>query len=138
MLRSICEELLAFQCLKVRRADLVGSHAVSTTAGPVGPAGDILETLVVPTVLQILGADKTSPTAGINEIIKLHLTGAAILAGPSCGNRFSRVGVRGISNVLGGFLEFNVGNLCTVEDASTTLTSMTEENFICFRTDNVP
>jgi hypothetical protein len=126
------------QGLKVRRADLVGANSVSATTVPVGPAGNILETLVVPPVLEILCADNTGPATGVNDVVKLDRASAAILARPGCRNRLSGVRNIRVSRLLGGRLEFDAGDLGLVKDLCSALASMAEENLICLRSDDVP
>lgn len=126
------------QGLKVRRARLVGANSVGTTTVPVGPAGNILETLIVPAVLEILCADNTGPTTGINDVVELDRASAAILAGPGCRNRLSGVGNIRVSGLFGRRLELDTGDLGLIKDLGAALASMTEENLIGLGSDNVP
>jgi hypothetical protein len=59
---------------------------------PVTPEGDILQTLVEPTVLQVFCRNNTVTAAAIDEVVEIDGTTGAILARPSCGYRASRVG----------------------------------------------
>lgn len=63
--------MLTLQSFKVGIAFYVRADAVAGGVFKVAPGCDILETLVVFPVLEILGSKKANTSAGVNEVIKL-------------------------------------------------------------------
>lgn len=105
-------------------------------ATPITPAGDILQVLVEGAVLQVFGADNTSTSAGIYQIIEFDGAGTSTSTGPGGGNRSAKFGVTGVRALHGGKLDRV--DLDAVKDLCTTLSSVSENQFIGFGSNDIP
>ena len=62
--------VLTLQSFEIGIAFYVGTDAVAGSVFEVAPGCDVLETLVVFPVFEILGSEEANTSAGVNKVIK--------------------------------------------------------------------
>jgi hypothetical protein len=111
----------------------VRSNTIDTSTLPVAPAGDVLETLIEVSVLEIFGADQTRPTRRINEVVEHDRARTSILASPSGRFRTTKFAIARF-----GFGELDRGHFCLVKCVDAAFACMLEQQLVCFRSDHIP
>ena len=72
-----------FECFEIRSTLLVCAETVDSTSLPVTPVGNIFQSLVIVSVLEILSADETISARRIHEIVHQNGSRRSVLASPS-------------------------------------------------------
>lgn len=131
---------LTLHRLEKGRVFLVGARHVRLGSFPVAPVGDVLEALVVATVLQVLGAQEADAAASIDDIVESDLARLARLLDAVGGvDGLSGVEVLGtLLDLLDAALELDRGDLDTVEALGTTQLGVVEHELVGLRSDDVP
>lgn len=115
------------------------TNTVGASVLPVSPAGHVLQTCIVVSVLEVLGAHEANSSTGIDEVVEVDNTGGAVLLGPGCGD-----GLPGVLSLFSGRAlaavrdEVDPPNFDSVEDFGTALLGVAENQLIGFRADDVP
>lgn len=117
-------------------SSLVSCQRGTRDDGPIrrltGPACNILQPLVELEILQVLGRDQASSATCIDQVIELDGASRPILAAPGGRSRSSH------RQVSLGVLKVDTRDLGLLENMSTALAGMSEQNLVGLSADNVP
>jgi len=134
------QTMITLQSFEERSVLSGGSRSILITSLPVGPVGDILETLVEASVLHVLGAQYASSATRIHDIVKRDLPEflrALDLEGGADG--FARIEILlSLLNLGDATLKIDGFDLNTVEYLGSTVPSMFEHEVVRLRANNVP